>query len=230
MTNLEKDYKLFAKDHHVSSMLIDDYNKKIVDTYIEPTIIEERKLNATQISVFSRLFMERILFLGTEINSDVANIINSQLLYLEMENPDKKINLYINSPGGSVADGLSIYDVFKFISSPITTTCIGTAASMGAILLSSGDKGSRFSLPHSKVMIHQPLTGMNYSQASDIEIANNELQKCKKTLYDILAENTGQSYEVIYAACDRNNWFTANEAVDFGLIDNVIKKENKKGE
>lgn len=223
--NLEKDYKKFALEHNVNSMLIDDYNRKVVDTYIEPTIIEERKLNATQISVFSRLFMERILFIGTEINSDVANIINSQLLYLEMENPEKQINIYINSPGGNVSDGLSIYDLFQYVSSPISTTCIGMAASMGAVLLSSGEKGKRFALPNSKVMIHQPLTSLGYAQASDIEIANNELQKCKKTLYEILCENTGKSFDEIAAACDRNNWFTAQEAIDFGLIDEVIRKK-----
>ena len=225
MNNIEKDYKKFALDYNVNPMLIDDYNRKVVNTYIEPTIIEERKLNATQISVFSRLFMERILFIGTEINSDVANIINSQLLYLEMENPEKQINIYINSPGGSVSDGLSIYDLFQYVSSPISTTCIGMAASMGAVLLSSGEKGKRFALPNSKVMIHQPLTSLGYAQASDIEIANNELQKCKKTLYDILCDNTGKSFYDITVACDRNNWFTAQQAIDFGLIDEVIKKK-----
>jgi ATP-dependent Clp protease protease subunit len=225
MNNIEKDYKKFALGHNVSSMLIDDYNRKVVDTYIEPTIIEERKLNATQISVFSRLFMERILFIGTEINSDVANVINSQLLYLEMENPEKPISIYINSPGGSVYDGLSIYDLFKYVSSPISTTCIGMAASMGAVLLSSGDNGKRFALPNSQIMIHQPLSSLGYAQASDIEIANNEVQKCKKTLYNILCENTGKSYDEITAACDRNNWFTSQEAIDFGLIDEVIKKK-----
>lgn len=227
MNNFEKDYTLFARDHGVNSMLLNDYNNKVVDTYIEPTIIEERRLNATQISVFSRLFMERILFLGSEINSDVANIINSQILYLEMIAPEKNINVYINSPGGSVYDGLSIYDIFKYTSCPITTTCIGTAASMGAILLSSGD--NRLSLPHSQIMIHQPLGGNGrMTQASDIEIANNEIQKCKRTLYNILVENTGRSYEEIEKACDRDNWFTATDAIDFGLIDKIIEKKKSK--
>lgn len=224
MNNFEKNYRLFARDNGVSSMTLDSYNNKFVDTYIEPTIIEERRLNATQISVFSRLFMERILFLGTEINSDVANIINSQLLFLEMENPTQPINLYINSPGGSVYDGLSIYDLMKYISCPVNTNCIGTAASMGAVLLSSGDK--RTALPHSKIMIHQPLGGNGrMMQASDIEIANIEMQKCKSTLYDILSENTKKPVEEIIKACDRDNWFTAKEAVDFGLIDSIIKKK-----
>lgn len=224
--NHERDFRLFARDHNVSTQTLDDYNKFITNTYIEPTIIEERRLNATQISVFSRLFMERILFLGSEINSDVANIINSQLLYLEMENPKKDINIYINSPGGSVYDGLSIYDVFKYITSPISTTCIGTAASMGAVLLSSGDKEKRFALPHSQVMIHQPMGGNGrMSQASDIEIANREIQKCKSTLYGILSENTGKTYEEIEVNCDRDKWFTADEALSFGLVDTVIKRK-----
>lgn len=225
MDNKEKDFRLFARDHHVSGQLLDDYLKS--NDYIEPTIIEERRLNATQISVFSRLFMERILFLGSEINSDVANIVNSQLLYLQTENPDKPITLYINCPGGSVYDGMSIYDVAKYVSCPISTTCCGMAASMAAVLLSSGDKGKRTALPHSQIMIHQPSGGTGRVQASDMEIAWKEMKKCKDMLYKVLAENTGKTFEEIEALCDRDKWFTADEAVKHGLIDSVIVKKIK---
>lgn len=229
MSNIVNDFKLFSRDHGVSTTTMDDYQKHMDGIFmnkgiIEPTIIEERQLNATQISVFSRLFMDRILFLGTEVNSDVANIINAQLLYLASTNPDKGISIYINSPGGSVTAGLSMYDTMNFISPVISTTCIGQAASMGAVLLSSGAKGKRMALPHSDIMIHQPLTSTGLVQASDMEIQWKEMKKCKTTLYNILSENTGKTFDEIEAACDRDNWFTASEAVDFGLIDKVIKK------
>lgn len=229
--NLIKDFSLFARDHKVTTTALDDYSKiinsKTGGNYIEPTIIEERQLNATQISVFSRLFMDRILFLGTEIDSTVANIINAQLLYLSSMNPEKGISLYINSPGGSVSAGLSIYDTMNFVDSEVSTTCMGTAASMGAVLLSSGEKGKRYSLPHSDIMIHQPLSNSGYSQASDIEIHWKEVLKCKNTLYNILSENTGKSFDEIEKACDRDNWFTASEAIEFGLIDKIIKKNGR---
>lgn len=222
----DKDFRLFARDHHVSGQLLDGY-MQFQNNYIEPYIVEERRLNATQISVFSRLFMERILFLGMEINSDVANIVNSQLLYLQTENPDKAITMYINSPGGSVYDGMSIYDVAKYVSCPISTTCCGMAASMGAVLLSSGDKGMRTALPHSKIMIHQPSGGTGRVQASDMEIAWKEMKKCKDMLNQILSENTGRPVEEIEALCDRDKWYTAQEAVEQGLIDSVIAKKKK---
>lgn len=227
MSDLIKDFGLFARDHKVSTTALDDYSRLINSHhYIEPTIIEERQLNATQISVFSRLFMDRILFLGTQVDSTVANIINAQMLYLSSMNPDKGISLYINSPGGSVTAGLSMYDTMNFIDSDVSTTCIGMAASMGAVLLSSGAKGKRYSLTHSDIMIHQPLSGIApNTQASDIEIQWNEIKKCKNTLYGILSENTGKDIKEIEEACDRDNWFTAAEAVDFGLIDKVIKKK-----
>jgi ATP-dependent Clp protease protease subunit len=224
---MDKDFRKYALSRGVNGLFFDEYAKSFSNTYIDPSIIEESTKNMTQLNVFSRLFMDRILFIGTEINSDVANIINSQLLYLNMSNPEKQINVYINSPGGSVADGLSIYDVFNFITPDVSTTCIGTAASMGAVLLSSGTKGKRNSLLNSKVMIHQPLTSMGFSQASDIAIANQELQKTKDTLYKILAENTGKSYEEIEHDCDRNKWFSSHEAVEYGLIDKVYSKEKK---
>lgn len=219
----EKDFKVFAKDQGLSSHVIDDYFKCMGNTYIEPTIVEERSLHATQISVFSRLFMERILFLGTEIDDMVANIINSQILFLDMES-DKPITMYINSPGGSVYAGLSIYDLFKYVSAPINTTCMGMAASMGAVLLAAGDKGQRSALPHSRIMIHQPSGGLGRSTASDIQIHYEEIMKCEEDLYKILAESTGREYDEIKEACDRDKWFRANEAVDYGLIDKVITK------
>lgn len=228
MENLIKDFSLFARDHKVSSTTLDAYSRFVNSavSYIEPTIIEERQLNATQISVFSRLFMDRILFLGSEVNSNVANIINAQLLYLASQAPDKDIQLYINSPGGSVTAGLSMYDTMNFISPDVSTTCMGAAASMGAVLLSSGVKGKRYSLPHSEIMIHQPLSNTGMVQASDMEIHWNEMKKCRDTLYNILSENTGKTFDEIMVACDRDNWFTPQEAIEFGLIDKVIKKKD----
>lgn len=222
MDKLEKDYRLFARGHKVSGTMIDSYGN-FLGQYIEPTIVEERKLNATQISVFSRLFMDRILFLGTEINSDVANIINSQLLFLQMDNPNKIVNLYINSPGGSVYDGMSIYDVAKFIKCPIATTCCGTAASMAAVILSAGDKGERRALPHSQIMLHAPSGGTGRATAPDFRIAAAEMEKCEKMLYEVLAENMGKDYDYVKKICDRDYWLTPEEAVQEGVIDAVIK-------
>lgn len=226
MSDLIKEFGLFARDHKVSTTTLEDYVKhnSAQARFIEPVIVEERQLNATQISVFSRLFMDRILFLGSEVDSDVANVINAQLLFLASQNPDKDIQLYINSPGGSVNAGLSMYDTMNFINPDVSTTCMGMAASMGAILLSSGTKGKRYALPHSEIMIHQPLSNTGMVQASDMEIHWNEVKKCKNNLYNILSENTGKSFDEIEKACDRNNWFTASEAADYGLIDTVIKK------
>lgn len=223
--NIEKDFKLFASDHGVSSTLMNDYQKAISAQYIEPYIMEERQRNIAQISVFSRMFMERILFLGTEINSDVANIINSQLLYLAMDNPNKPITMYINSPGGSVYDGMSIYDVTKFISCPIHTTCLGTAASMGAVLLSSGDKGHRCALPHSQIMLHSPSGGTGRVTSPDFKIAAREMEKCETMLYNVLAENMETDYDTIKNMCDRDFWMTPEEAVKFNVIDEIIKKK-----
>lgn len=225
MNNLEKDFNLFARDHHVSSLMLEQYANSMNAQYIEPTIVEERKLNATQISVFSRLFMERILFIGTEINSDVANIVNSQLLFLQTENPSKPITMYINSPGGSVYDGMSIYDVAKFISCPIATTCCGTAASMAAVLLSSGDKGMRNALPHSQIMLHAPSGGTGRVTAPDMRIAAREMDKCETMLYTVLAENMGKDYDYVKQICDRDFWLTPEEAVKEGVIDSIIMKK-----
>lgn len=223
MNNLEKDYRLFARDKGVSGTMVDDYSK-FLGTYIEPTIVEERKLNATQISVFSRLFMDRILFLGTGIDSDVANIINSQLLFLQTENPNRPVTMYINSPGGSVYDGMSIYDVMEFISCPVATTCCGTAASMAAVLLASGEHDMRSALPHSQIMVHAPSSGLGRTTAPDFRIAAAEMEKCEKMLYEVLAEKTGKEYEFIKKICDRDHWMVPSEAIETGIIDKIIKK------
>lgn len=223
MDKIEKEFTLFARDHNVPTTTFEGY-RNFMGSYIEPTIIEERKLNATQISVFSRLFMERILFLGTEINSDVANVINSQLLFLQMDNPSKPIDIYINSPGGSVADGMSIYDVAKSITCPVRTTCCGTAASMAAVLLASGDNGTRFSLPHSQIMLHAPSGGTGRITAPDFRIAAKEMEKCEDMLYRVLASDMGKDYEYVKQICDRDYWLTPEEAIKEGVIDRIITK------
>jgi len=228
MNNIERDFRLFAGDHGVSSSVLDDYKGTFTNQYIEPTIMEERPQNIAQLSVFSRLFMERILFLGTEINSDVANIINSQLLFLEMTNPSKKVTMYINSPGGSVYDGMSIYDTTKLISCPISTTCMGTAASMAAVLLAGGDKDLRFSLPHSQIMLHAPSGGTGRVTAPDMKIAAREMEKCEEMLYRTLAADTGKDYEYIKQICDRDHWLTPEEAIQEGVIDHIIFKTPNK--
>ena len=229
MSNLIKDYSLFARSEYgIGGAKLDSYEKYLEKTngYIEPYILEERQMNVTQMSVFSRLFKERILFLGTDINRDSANIIISQLMYLNsIDNDD--IKLYINSPGGSVPDGLAMLDVMNFCDADISTYCIGMCASMGAVLLSSGEKGKRYSLPHSEVMIHQPSTGIGRIKAMDLQVEYEQMEKCKNTLYNILAENTGRNFDEIAELCKLDKWYTANEAVEFGLIDEVIKKKNK---
>ena len=187
--------------------------------YINPTIIEERKLNAVTMDVFSRLLMDRIIFLGTEINSDVANIINGQLLWLDSIDPGKEITMYINSPGGEVYSGLSIYDTMHSIKSPAKTICVGLAASMASVLLAAGKE--RYSLPHSRVMIHQPI-GAARGQASDIVITANEIMKLKEELNQILATKTGQPLDKVTVDTDRDYYMTAEEAKKYGMIDDVI--------
>lgn len=225
---LDKDFAFFARDkYNIPTTTLDGY-KKIYNngSYINPTIIEERQLNIAQLDVFSRLMMDRILFLGTVINSDVCNIINSQLMYLDSIG-STNIKLYINSPGGEVDSGLATYDIMNFISSDVETYCMGMCASMGAVLLSSGAKGKRYSLPHGKIMIHQPIGGTGRAQASDIEIVANEIKKCKNELYNILSLNTGQPIRIIERDADRDCWKTAIEAKEYGLIDTVIINDKK---
>ncbi len=193
------------------------------DSYVNPMILEERRLNVTQLDVFSRLMMDRILFLGAPINDDVANIIQAQLLFLESVDPTKDIQLYINSPGGSVSAGLGIYDTMQLIGCDVATICTGMAASMGAVLLTAGTAGKRSALPHSRVMIHQPLGGVQ-GQASDIEITAREIARTKRELYEILSHHSGKTIKTIEKDADRDYWLSAEEARRYGLIDTVLAK------
>ena len=217
------EFEKFARDKKVSSLTLGGYTSKFNGGYINPTILEERKMNVTQMDVFSRLMQERIIFLGTEIDSDVANIISAQLLWLDSIG-DEEITMMINSPGGVCYDGLAIYDTMKTLSSPVTTQCIGMAASMGAVLLSSGEKGHRLALPHSRVMIHQPLGGA-HGQATDILIEAEQIKILKNELCGILAENAGQPLEKVLEDCERDHWMIASEAKEYGLIDDIITKK-----
>lgn len=194
--------------------------------YMNPYILEERQLNVTQMDVFSRLMMDRIIFLGTQVTSQSANIIQAQLLYLDSVDPEKDISIYINSPGGSVYDGLGIYDTMQYINSDVSTICTGMAASMASVLLVAGEKGKRFALPHSRVMIHQPMGGIQ-GQASDIEITAREILKLKEELYRIISNHSGQTYDKVYADSDRDYWMTAQEAKEYGMIDKVLVNPSK---
>lgn len=218
-----KDYEKFMVSNGVSSNKLDSYHK-FTNNIIEPYILEERTLNVAPMSVFSRLLYDGIIFLGGPINDDVANIINSQLMYLNSVDDGRDVKLFINSPGGQVSSGLAIYDVMNWITPDVATYCMGTCASMGAVLLSSGAQGKRFSLPHSEIMIHQPSGGTGVVKSDDMEIAWQQMSKCKNTLNSILAANTGKTVEEIEEACKLDKWFTANEAMDYGLIDNIINK------
>ena len=218
-----KEFEKYARLHcGINSMTLHDFRSEI-NNYVSPTIIEERHLNVAAMDVFSRLMMDRIIFLGAPIYDDAANIIQAQLLFLESVGPDKDIQLYINSPGGSVSAGLGIYDTMQLISSDVATICTGMAASMGAVLLTAGAAGKRSALPHSRVMIHQPLGGAQ-GQASDIEITAREIAKTKRELYDILSLHSGVSIEKIEKDADRDYWLTAEEAKAYGLIDIVQTK------
>ncbi len=218
-----KEFKNFAtKKHGVNSM----YYDKIVSS-MTPYIIEERQLNVAQMDVFSRLMMDRILFLGTAINDSTANIIQAQLLFLQSVDSSSDIQIYINSPGGSVYAGLGIYDTMQFIEPDVATICTGMAASMSAILLCAGAKNKRSALPHARVMIHQPLGGIQ-GQASDIEITAREILKIKKELYEIISKHSNQKVDKIHQDSDRDYWMTSKEAKDYGMIDEVLKETEKK--
>lgn len=218
------DFEKFAISQGLNSNTINGY-KKISNGIISPTIVEERQLNVATMDVFSRLMAERIIFLGTDIDEDVANIVNSQIMYLNSIDSESDIKLFINSPGGSVIDGLAIYDIMNWVNCDVSTYAMGMAASMGSVLLSSGKKGKRFALPHSRVMMHQ-VSSMAKGQCSDMMIAMEETKKCQDELYRILADNTGKSIEEITKDADRDFWLTANEALEYGLIDEIIKKKN----
>ena len=221
---MKNDFRDYAVNHlGMNGLALDQYNNAITSSYISPTIIEERQLNVAQMDVFSRLMMDRIIFLGTQIDDYTANVIQAQLLYLDSSDPGKDISIYINSPGGSVYAGLGIYDTMQYISSDVSTICTGMAASMAAVLLVAGEKGKRFALKHSRVMIHQPMGGAQ-GQASDIEITAREIQKLKKELYTIIANHSGQSFDKVYADSDRDYWMTSAEAAEYGMIDEVLER------
>ena len=218
------DFRKYSTRHlGVNGQVFDDVMAAQAQ-YMNPYILEERQLNVTQMDVFSRLMMDRVIFLGTEVNDYTANVLQAQLLYLDATDPGKDINLYINSPGGSVYAGLGIYDTMQFIQSDVATICTGMAASMAAVLLVAGTEGKRSALTHSRVMIHQPLGGVQ-GQASDIEIEAREIQKLKKELYTIIANHSHTEYDKVWADSDRNYWMTAEEAKEYGMIDQVLVKK-----
>jgi len=219
------DFIKYATKHlDMNSMALDGY-MKFTSSYISPTIIEERQLNVAQMDVFSRLMMDRIIFLGTQIDDYTANVIQAQLLYLDTSDPGKDISIYINSPGGVVYAGLGIYDTMQYISSSVSTICTGMAASMASVVLVSGAKGKRFGLEHSRVMIHQPMGGMQ-GQAADMEITVRQILKIKEELYRIIATHSGKPFEDIERDSDRDYWMTATEAKEYGMIDEVLTKKS----
>ncbi|MFV8280212.1 ATP-dependent Clp endopeptidase proteolytic subunit ClpP [Christiangramia marina] len=220
-----KEFQKYAvSDHNINSNYYDKIVSSMLPTGMTPNIIEERQMNAVAMDVFSRLMMDRIIFLGTGINEQVANIVQAQLLFLESTDSSKDIQIYINSPGGSVYAGLGIYDTMQFIKPDVATICTGMAASMGAVLLCAGQAGKRSGLPHSRVMIHQPMGGAQ-GQASDIEITAREIVTLKEELYKIIAQHSGQTYEKIHEDSDRDYWMKAERAKEYGMIDEVLKRE-----
>jgi ATP-dependent Clp protease, protease subunit len=224
--DLYNDFKDYATKHRgISSMTLHQITS-IYNSYISPTIIEERQLNVASMDVFSRLMMDRIIFLGLPIDDYVANVIQAQLLYLDSADPGKDIQIYFNSPGGSVHAGLGIYDTMQYISSDISTICTGMAASMAAVLLCAGKKGKRSALKHSRVLIHQPMGGTQ-GQASDIEIATREILKVKTELYRIIADHSGNPIEKVEKDSDRDYWMTAIEAKEYGMVDEVLERSKK---
>ena len=229
---MNNDFRKFATGHlGMNGMALDDVMRyqsraafNLQSQYLNPYILEERQLNVTQMDVFSRLMMDRIIFLGTQIDDYTANTLQAQLLYLDSCDPGKDISIYINSPGGSVTAGLGIYDTMQCIQSDVATICTGMAASMGAVLLVAGQEGKRSALPHSRVMIHQPLGGVQ-GQASDIEIEAREIMKFKKELYDIIARHSHTDFDKVWADADRKYWMTAAEAKEYGMIDTVYERK-----
>lgn len=220
---MQNDFLKFAVSSGLNSMHVENTMKASAG-YISPSILEERQLNVTQMDVFSRLMMDRIIFLGTEVNDYTANVIQAQLLYLDSVDSDKDIHIYLNTPGGSVYAGLGIYDTMQFVKSRVATICTGMAASMGAVLLVAGEQGMRAALPHSRVMIHQPLGGIQ-GQASDIEITAREILKLKDELYGIISMHSGAPMEKIRQDADRDYWMTAEEALAYGMIDKVYSRK-----
>lgn len=229
---MNNDFRNYAVKHlGMNGLSLDQYTAAtsaaaITSSYISPTIIEERQLNVAQMDVFSRLMMDRIIFLGTDVNDYTANVIEAQLLYLDSADPGKDVSIYINSPGGSVYAGLGIYDTMQYIKSDVSTICTGMAASMAAVLLVAGKEGKRFALRHSRVMIHQPMGGAQ-GQASDIEITAREIQKLKKELYTIISDHSGKPFDKVEKDSDRDYWMTAAEAKEYGMIDEVLIRTKK---
>lgn len=223
------DFKKYALSSGIGSLKLHRHQSQVTGEYISPTIIEERQLNVAQMDVFSRLMMDRIIFLGVPVSDDAANIIQAQLLFLESQDPGRDITLYLNTPGGSVSAGLGIYDTMQLVECNISTICTGMAASMGAVLLTAGTHGKRQALKHSRVMIHQPMGGAE-GQASDIEITARQIRQTKNELYEILATHTGKTLKQIEKDADRDFWLTSAEAVAYGLIDGIIeRRESKNG-
>lgn len=219
----QDEFKKYAVKHHgFNSMHIEKYMSQVSD--MTRTVIEERPMPFREVDVFSRLMMDRIIFLGTPIDDYISNIIQAQLLFLESADANKDIQIYMNSPGGSVYAGLGIYDTMQYINCDVSTICVGLAASMGAVLLCAGEKGKRSALPHSRIMIHQPLGGAQ-GQASDIEITAREIQKLKQELYEIIAHHTGKDYDTVWKDSDRDFWMKAPEAKDYGMIDEVLERK-----
>ena len=219
-----KEFNKYANKHKgISSLNLHRYYKAVESSYISPTIIEERQLNVAQMDVFSRLMMDRIIFLGLPIDDYVANIIQAQLLFLESSDPSKDVQIYLNSPGGSVYAGLGIYDTMQYIAPDVATTCTGMAASMAAVLLAAGTAGKRAALRHSRIMIHQPMGGAQ-GQVSDIEITFKEIKKLQNELYKIIADHTGKTLKQIEKDSDRDYWMKSEEALDYGMIDRVLFK------
>ena len=222
MTEFEK----FAlKGRGINSMTLSRYTS-VVDGYINPTITEERQLNVAQMDVFSRLMMDRIIFLGVPIDDDVANIIQAQLLFLAAKDPGADITMYLNTPGGQVHSGLAIYDTMQLVQPDVATVCTGMAASMGSVLLCAGQKGKRSALPHSRVLIHQPLGGAQ-GQATEILIAAKEIEKTRTELFSIIAEHSGQPFDKVAADGERDYWMTAQEALEYGMVDEILRKRVK---
>ena len=219
------EFEKFAGSNGISPMLLNRYGT-FVNSYINTSVIEERRMNVASMDVFSRLLMDRIIFLGVPVDDDVANIIQAQLLFLASNDPKADISMYINTPGGSVSAGLGIYDTMQLISPDVATICTGMAASMGSVLLCAGAKGKRSALPHSRVMIHQPLGGIS-GQASDILIEAKEIERCRTELFGIISEHSGQSIEKIATDADLNYWMTSQEAVEYGMIDKILVKKAK---
>lgn len=223
--NFSDEFRKYAVKHKgMNGLTVDRFVSSVNADYISPTIIEERQLNIATMDVFSRLMMDRIIFLGVGINDYVSNIIQAQLLFLESVDAKKDIQIYMNSPGGSVYAGLGIYDTMQFIQPSIATICTGMAASMAAVLMCAGAKGKRAALKHARIMIHQPMGGAE-GQASDIEITAREIQKLKKELYEIIANHSGQTYDKVWADSDRDHWMTAEESKEYGMIDEVLTRK-----